>query len=131
MSTTKVIRGSLLVRCAIAAGFSALLVLGIGALVQAQAPGKWITAWGTSQNGMGNTGVTNATVRMIARVTISGDAVRIRLDNTFGKTPVAVGKAYVGLTNQGANLVVGSNQQAMFNKSASVTIPAGGPAARE
>ena len=47
-----------------------------------------MAAWGTSQQSQGEMKVTNATVRMIARVTLSGDAIRIRLDNTFGKTPV-------------------------------------------
>ena len=32
--------------------------------------GTWITAWGTSQNGLAMTSITNATVRMVARVTI-------------------------------------------------------------
>ena len=41
---------------------------------------------------------------MIARVTISGDAVRIRLDNTFGTAPLSIGKAYVGQRIQGAAL---------------------------
>ena len=34
------------------------------------------------------TRLSNATVRMIARVTIAGEAVRIRLDNTFGTAPL-------------------------------------------
>ena len=56
------------------------------------ASGTWITAWGTSQQGLGMTAVSNATVRMMARVTIPGDAVRIRLDNTFGTTPLRIGR---------------------------------------
>jgi lysophospholipase L1-like esterase len=109
----------------IAASFLVLPASGIGALRQASPSGKWITAWGTSQNGLGMTAVTNATVRMLARVTISGVAVRIRLDNTFGMTPVAVANAYIGQRNQGPGLVAGSNRQIFFGKSASVTIPAG------
>src|SRR6185436_17565488 len=56
----------------------------------------WFTAWSTSQQALGDTRISNATVRMIARVTISGDAVRIRLDNAFGAEPVTIGHAYVG-----------------------------------
>ena len=70
--------------------------------------------------------VSNTTVRMIARVTISGDAVRIRLDNTFGGAPLSIGKAYVGQRIQGAALAPGSNRQVSFNKSAHVILPAGG-----
>jgi lysophospholipase L1-like esterase len=72
------------------------------------------------------TAVTNATVRMIARVTIGGDAVRIRLDNTYGTGPLTIGSAYVGLRVQGAALAAGSNRQVRFDKNRAVTIPAGG-----
>jgi lysophospholipase L1-like esterase len=91
-----------------------------------QSRARWITAWGTSQQALGATGVSNATVRMIARVTIAGDAVRIRLDNAYGASPISIGKAYVGLRIQGAALATNSNRQVFFNKSAHVTVPAGG-----
>jgi len=85
-----------------------------------------MTAWGTSQQGLGTDAVTNTTVRMIARVTLSGGAVRIRLDNTFGAAPLAVGKAYVGPRIQGAALATGSNRQVFFNAGARVIVPPGG-----
>ena len=87
---------------------------------------RWMTAWATSQQGLGTGAVTNATVRMIARVTISGESVRIRLDNTFGTAPLSIGKAYVGQRIQGAALAAGSNRPVSFSNSASVTVPAGG-----
>ncbi len=34
---------------------------------------------------------------MIARVTIGGDAIRLRLDNTFSTTPVRIGRAFIGI----------------------------------
>src|SRR5262245_40863424 len=87
---------------------------------------RWITAWGSSQQELGTTAVTNATVRMIARVTIGGDAVRIRLDNTYGTSPLNIGSAYVGQRVQGAALAAGSNRQILFNQSKGVIVPAGG-----
>lgn len=75
----------------------------------------------TSQQTLGATAVSNATVRMIARVTIPGDAVRIRLDNAFGTVPLVIGKAYIGQRIQGAVLATGSNRPVVFNKSASTT----------
>jgi len=119
-------RASVLVRIAIVAGLAVLPGSGIVARQQPPASERWITAWGTSQNGPGMNAVSNTTVRMIARVTISGDAVRIRLDNTFGGAPLSIGKAYVGQRIQGAALAPGSNRQVSFNKSARVIIPAGG-----
>src|SRR6266851_837634 len=98
----------------IAAVVALLLGSGIVAL-EAQRPSSatWITAWGSSQQGLGMTTMTNA-------------AVRIRLDNTFGTSPLAIGRMYVGQRVQGPALATGSNRQAFFNRSGSVTIPPGG-----
>jgi lysophospholipase L1-like esterase len=104
---------------------AATLFLVTGTAAQQQRA-RWITAWGTSQQALGATGVSNATVRMIARVTIAGEAVRIRLDNAYGTSPLSIGKAYVGLRIQGAALATQSNRQVFFNKTAHVTVPAGG-----
>src|SRR5438132_402973 len=111
-------------RTGIAAAVALLLGSGIVALgLQRPSSATWITAWGSSQQGPGMTAVTNATVRMVARVTIPGEAVRIRLDNTFGTNPLAIGRMYVGQRVQGAALATGSNRQVFFNRSGSVTIP--------
>jgi lysophospholipase L1-like esterase len=115
-------------------GVVAALLLGsaiVGLARQRPSSATWITAWGSSQQGLGMTAITNATVRMIARVTIPGEAVRIRLDNTFGTSPLAIGKVYVGQRVQGAALATGSNRQAFFNRSGSVTIPPGGSVVSE
>ena len=86
----------------------------------------WVTGWGASQQALGNTPIANATVRMIARITIPGDSVRLRLDNTFGTEAVTIGRAYVGHRVQGAALAAGSNRPVTFNGATEVTIPAGG-----
>jgi lysophospholipase L1-like esterase len=88
--------------------------------------GTWITAWGTSQQGLGENGITNATVRIIARVTIPGDAVRIRLDNQASPDPVRIGRAFVGIRVQGPLLAAGSNKPVTFNQASDVTVPPGG-----
>jgi len=89
-------------------------------------PAGWVTAWGTSQQGLGETEITGATVRMIARVTLAGDSVRIRLDNTFGTEPVTFGRAAVGPRIQGPAIAPGLNKPVTFGGKTSVTIPAGG-----
>ena len=110
----------------VVAGLALLLDSGTAAQQTAPASERWVTAWATSQSGLGTDAVSNTTVRMIARVTISGQAVRIRVDNTFGTSPLVIGKAYVGHRIQGAAVAPGSNRPIAFSKSASVTIPAGG-----
>ena len=115
---------------AAALGAVALVVAAtqVTALQQGTGAARWTTAWATSQHSLGTTHISNATVRMIARVTIGGDAVRIRLDNTFGTTPLHVANASVGLRTQGPALAQGSNRPVRFNGAASVTIDAGGTA---
>ena len=119
------VRACWLASVALASGV-AVLAGSAMARQQPRSADRWVTAWGTSQQGLGMDAVTNTTVRMIARVTVSGEAVRIRLDNTFGAAPLAVGKAYVGQRIQGAALAPGSNQQVVFNTSARVIVPPGG-----
>ena len=116
---------SVLSRIALIAGVALFVDSGAAALQPAPASERWVTAWGTSQSGLGTDAVSDTTVRMIARVTVSGQAVRIRLDNTFGTVPLLIGKAYVGQRIQGAAVAPGSNRPISFSKSASVTIRAG------
>lgn len=102
-----------------------LLGLFLNAAAQPAGP-RWVTAWATSQQDLGPAGVSNATVRMIARVTAAGESVRIRLDNTYGREPLELGAAAVGQPMRGARLAPGSNRPVHFSGSASVTIPPGG-----
>ena len=114
-----------------AAALTAATLVALGpALVAQQRPavGGWVTAWGTSQQALGEKPVSNATVRMIARMTISGDAVRVRLDNGYGTSPLVIGRASVGQRNRGAELVAGSSRPLSFNGAAMVTIAPGGRA---
>src|SRR5262245_45797289 len=74
---------------------------------------RWITAWGTSPQAAAATALSHTTVRLNARVTIGGDAVRLRLDNSYGKSDVKIGRAYVGVRARGPALVAGSNKPAL------------------
>ncbi len=110
------------------AAAAALGLLASQALAQTSDSAGWVTAWGTSQQGLGETKITSATVRMIARVTLAGDSVRIRLDNTFGTEPVTFGRAAIGPRIQGPAIAQGLNKALTFGGKTSVTIPAGGSA---
>jgi lysophospholipase L1-like esterase len=112
------------VSIALVVSVAALLEPGVAARQQGTvAAPRWITAWATSQQALAPAAVSNTTVRMVARVTVSGQAVRIRLDNTFGTTPLTIGRALVGHRIQGAALAAGSNRPVMFNGSARVIVP--------
>jgi lysophospholipase L1-like esterase len=111
---------------------SASIVILVGLTFTASpAPGqqsnaRWVTAWSTSQQVLGEDRISNATVRMLARVTVPGDAIRVRLDNTYGTEPVTIGRAFAGYRVRGALLAAGSNRPLTFGGAADVTIPAGG-----
>jgi lysophospholipase L1-like esterase len=106
-----------------------LAVAGFGsplpAAVAQNANQPWVTAWATSQHALGDTKVTNATVRMVARVTIAGESVKIRLDNTFGLAPVVFRKASIGPRVRGPALATGLVKSLTFGGKNSVTLPAG------
>jgi lysophospholipase L1-like esterase len=88
--------------------------------------GRWVVAWGSSLQGLSPETLTNATVQMIARPTIAGNSVRVKLENTFSAEPLRIDAAYVALRNYKVSLVEGSSRQLTFNGLPSVTIPAGG-----
>src|SRR5438876_5084115 len=101
-----------LVRCLL----GALICSGV---IAAQSPAPaWVTAWSTSQQVLGDARITNATVRMIARVTVPGSAVRVRLDNAFGAEPLSIGRAYVSHRIRNGALARGSNRALTFGGSA-------------
>jgi lysophospholipase L1-like esterase len=91
----------------------------------------WATAWATSQQGLGMAKISNATIRMIARVTVPGDSVRIRLDNTFGTAPVVFGKGTIGLRVRGAAVAAGLVKPLTFAGKDSVTVAPGASVASD
>ena len=114
------------IRRAVAVFLALLVATGVVALERQTPTPRWVTAWATSQQGHGQDGVTDATVRLIARVTAGGESVRVRLDNTYGTEPLQIGSAYIGQRQRGPALLAGSNMRVRFAGATSVTIPAGG-----
>lgn len=70
----------------------------------------------------------NQTVRQVARVSVGGDHVRVRLSNEYGSTPLVIGAARIALAGGGAATVPGSSRVLTFGGNASITIPPGAPA---
>ena len=62
----------------------------------------------------------------MARVTATGESIRIRLDNTYGTRPLVVGAAAVGEPMRGAILTPGSSLAIRFDGATRVIVPAGG-----
>src|ERR1043166_3001359 len=112
-------------------GFAAVAILALASAPASSQGQNWVAAWSTSQQGLSQAKLSNASVRMIARVTIPGDQVRVRLDNTFGKTPVTFAHATIGPRVRGPALALGLIKPVTFGGKATVTVPAGGPGERD
>lgn len=67
----------------------------------------------------------NQTVRQIARVSLGGQRVRIRVSNAFGTQLLRIGAAHVALQANGASIVPGTDRTLRFSGLPSISIPAG------
>jgi len=83
----------------------------------------WVATWSTSNAAVPDPATfKNQTLREIVHTSVGGQAVRIRLANTFGTQAVTFDSVYVGLQKSGASLVAGSNHAVTFGGSKSITI---------
>jgi lysophospholipase L1-like esterase len=109
-------------KVAVLAAVSALAFA--AAPVAAGAGQAWFTSWAQSQDGRAAGPLTSQSMRMITHLSEGGDAVRVRLQNTFGTGPLSVGHATAGPSAGGA--AVTAPRDLTFAGSRAVTIPAGG-----
>jgi lysophospholipase L1-like esterase len=90
--------------------------------------GRWFTAWTVSHGARQvPTGVTlsGSSFRMIVRPTISGNHVRVKIENTLGTGTVTFSAAYIGVVDSGAALVPGSNRRLTFGGRPGLTLGPG------
>lgn len=98
------------------------------------ASGHWVSAWSTAvhtpRSAPGappQAGFENQTIRMIARVTLPGDRLRVRFSNEFGTTPLAIGGAHIALVKENGTIVPDTDHQFKFGGATSISIPVGAP----
>jgi lysophospholipase L1-like esterase len=85
--------------------------------------GRWVGTWATTPAPTEGIALHGQTVRMIARVSIGGPRLRVRVSNAYGSRKLRIGAASVGVRSSGAAVV--SQQPLTFNGSPSASIPAG------
>ena len=104
-----------------------LVVLTLSLVPPAAGAQQWVAAWGSSLQGASpdEWSMSDATMRLVARSTLAGSRVRVRLENTYGSEPLTIAAASIALRNVGPWLVAGSSRSLRFDESASVTIPPG------
>ncbi|MET0236630.1 MAG: GDSL-type esterase/lipase family protein [Kibdelosporangium sp.] len=103
------------------------------AVASAGPAGGWEGTWAASPQAAGEVfgpnwsvgGFADQTVRQIVRTSQGGPAVRIRLSNQYGSSPLQVTGATVARTGEGASVRPGSVRQVTFGHARSTVIPAG------
>ncbi|WP_221354112.1 GDSL-type esterase/lipase family protein [Streptomyces beigongshangae] len=86
----------------------------------------WFTSWAQSQQELAPAPLRDQSVRMIARLSQGGGALRVRIQNTFGKDPLTVGAATVGRSGAGDASVSGAVRTVTFDGRRGVVVPPGG-----
>jgi lysophospholipase L1-like esterase len=105
--------GALLVACG-----ASLLAPTAPAAAQADSPQagpRWFAAWSAPQNRTeAALALSDATVRTVVRPTLSARALRIKLENTLGTSPVTFSGAWVGVPGAGASVIQGTSVRLTF-----------------
>jgi lysophospholipase L1-like esterase len=105
------------------------VTLGLGLQTPAHARGgdAWFTAWGTSAHSLAPATITvsDTTVRMIIQPGVTGNSLRVKIENTLGIEPLEIGAATLARRDVGASLVPGSSAVLTFGGQTSTVIPVG------
>lgn len=88
--------------------------------------GQWVSAWAASHNARAVTpAMSGKTVRMVLAPTLSGNSLRVKIENTMGEAPVVFSAAFIGVAGEAAALRQGSNTRLSFNGRPGVTLAPG------
>lgn len=102
-----------------------------GAAPRGRSGSSWFTSWAQSQQSLATSTLAHQSVRMITHLSQGGDALRIRIQNQFGKAPLTIDAAAVGVSGEGADVIAETSRPVTFPGhpgGRSVTIPVGGQA---
>ncbi|MFF0754510.1 hypothetical protein [Streptomyces sp. NPDC004267] len=116
----------------VASFIPALHIFGMAVRDTETAPGNssWNTGWSAPSTGAYNylsgTAYSNQTFRIAAVTQNAGPTVRIRLSNSYGTSPLAIGHATVATRSGGTAVATAAPAEFTFGGSKSVTVPVGG-----
>lgn len=92
---------------------------------------KWVGSWASSQM-VPNPDTTippemasDVTIRQVARLSIGGSRLRVRLSNVFGTKPLKIDAAHIALCPDNLSPRIGKGQALTFGGRAQIVIPAG------
>lgn len=113
---------------AAAAAATALAMLALPAAAVSETDQRAIASWAApmvSAAPSANNRVNNQTLRQIARISIGGDRVRVKLSNRWNPQPLDIGGASIALRTNDQNIAAASIRELTFGGAATITIPAG------
>ena len=85
----------------------------------------WYSAWAMAHNARVAAPMTGRTVRMILTPSISGQALRVKIENTMGETPVVFSGAAVGVAGSGPAVREGTIARLTFSGRPGLTLAPG------
>ncbi len=89
----------------------------------------WVGSWGAAPAFPNGPEVTNQTIRQVVRLSLGGRAVRLRISNEMGTSPLVIGAAHLARPGQAPGSIDPASDQAVtFGGRPSITIPPGAPA---
>ena len=86
----------------------------------------WVGTWAAAPApAEGVVGFNNHTLRMMPRISLGGERLRVRISNAYGNRPLAIGAAHIALREKGPAIVPGSDRKLTFGGSDGAVIAAG------
>ena len=87
---------------------------------------RWVGAWTNGLVTVDQSRFGNQTLRLIARVSLGGTRLRLRLSNAFGLQKLAIGAVHLALRDgKSERIVPGSDRRVTFGGEGGVVIPVG------
>ncbi|MBE7212799.1 MAG: SGNH/GDSL hydrolase family protein [Gluconacetobacter diazotrophicus] len=113
-----------------AAAVSTLLALAgaTGTRAAPPAPEPWVGAWEAPPAFPTGPEINGETVRQVMRVSLGGDAVRVRISNEMGTSPLVIGGAHLARPGPAPGSIdPNSDHPLTFDGRTTVTVPPGAP----
>ena len=86
----------------------------------------WVGSWAAAPApAEGVVGFNNHTLRMMPRLSLGGDTLRVRISNAYGARPLVIGAARIGIRDKGPGIVPGSNKKLTFGGNDTAVVAAG------
>ena len=85
----------------------------------------WVGTWAAAPAPADSGTFSNQTLRMMPRISLGGQRLRVYVSNAYGSRPLAIGAARIALRDKGPGIVPDSSRPLTFGGDGAVTIAAG------